>query len=779
MCVVALVAVRLLIVDYGTLEACKMTDGFRLKGQEAGLSEDVADWKDKTVTVTGCVYRKDTKYFYLDSVLIQIQAAGQQQNFSLHKNLICEYKETAPRIGSSVKVLGTFRYFSEATNPGEFDSAGYYASIGIDGKLTDVMILTEGDNYSAWKETLFGLRAYFQGRLYRIFPDKEASVMTAMLLGDKSGLDGEIKRLYQDNGIIHILSISGLHITIIGMSIYKMLRRAGVPVWIAALVGGMVLVFYGVMTGMSISACRAIGMFLIKMLAEITGRTYDMLTAMGVMAAGMVGVNPLYLQNAGFLLSFGAILGIGVLYPVLLGERKAETVQRYEERTWKRVLGEVLKKYKSGLKQSMLSGLSVTLTTLPILLWFYYQVPTYSVLLNLLVIPFMTLVMLTGLIAMLVPGLGIVGTVDCIILGGYEWLCRNFGQLPFSAWNPGRPEVWQVVAYYGLIMGVLALYWYKEKMQSERRVGFAKYIILTIAVIVIGIDFPEKTTVTFLDVGQGDCICVQLDSGEVYLFDCGSSSRSGIGEYVLLPYLRYRGIKHIDAVFVSHPDEDHCNGVKELLANGDAWGITVGALILPDVCAGVNTQCDIGVRTNELQELVEAAKSATQKKEIVVSTIKAGNYWERENCRFLCLHPSGNTLIADSNAYSQCFYIELEQGLKLLLTGDVEDIGEELLLEELQEREISDISVLKVAHHGSKYSTGEALLQQVQPRVAVISCGRNNSYGHPHEETLARLENVGSTVLTTPEYGAVTIEVGKRIEVYTFTIPIQLKPPRS
>lgn len=760
MCIVALVAVRLLIVDYGTLEACKMTVGFQPKGQEAGLSESVTDRDDKAVTVTGHVYRKDTKYFYLDSVLIQVQAAGQQQSFSFNKKLICEYGETAPRIGSSVKAVGIFRCFPEATNPGEFDSAAYYQSIGIYGKLTDITVLTEGDNYSVWQETLFQLREYFRGRLYRIFPEKEASVMTAMLLGDKSGLDEETKRLYQDNGIIHILSISGLHITIIGMSIYKMLRRIGVPVWVASVAGGVILLLYGVMTGMSISACRAIGMFLIKMLAEITGRTYDMLTAMGVLAAGMVAAGPLYLQNAGFLLSYGAILGIGVLYPVLLGEETTEAVQRYEERKWKRVIGEILKKCKAGLKQSMLSGLSVTMTTLPILLWFYYQVPTYSVLLNLLVLPFMTMVMLTGLIAMLVPGLGIVGTVDCMILGGYEWLCRSFEQLPFSTWNPGRPEVWQVIAYYGGIMVVLWLH--------RHGTGLSKSIILTIAVIVIGIDFPKETTVTFLDVGQGDCICVQLDSGENYLFDCGSSSRSKIGEYVLLPYLRYYGINHIDAVFVSHPDGDHCNGVTELLANGDAWGITVGELILPDVCAGVNAQCDTGVRESELQELVEAAENATQKTEMIVSTIKAGDYWERENCRFLCLHPPKNTLIADSNAYSQCFYIELERGLKLLLTGDVEDIGEELLIRELQERNISDVSVLKVAHHGSKYSTSEAFLRQVQPRVAVISCGRNNRYGHPHEETLERLENVGSTVLNTPEYGAVTIEIGKGVKVYGF-----------
>lgn len=735
------------------------------KGAEAGLPGNMADWSNRRATVTGRVYRKDTTNFYLDSILIQIQAAGQQQSFSLKNNLICEYEETAPKIGSSVIVEGTFGCYDDATNPGEFDSAAYYQSIGIGGRLTEVNIVDIGESYCVWKEVLYQLREYFRQRLYRIFPEKEASIMTAMLLGDKSGLDKDTKRLYQENGIIHILSISGLHITIIGMSIYKMLRRMGVPMWMAAVIGGGILLLYGVMTGMSISACRAIGMFLIKLLAEITGRTYDMLTAMGILAAGMVGFNTLYLRNAGFLLSFGAILGIGVLYPVLVSEENEPPIGRYEDRRWKRMIRVMGAKLWEGLKQSFLSGLSVTLVTLPILLWFYYQVSVYSVFLNLLIIPWMTLVMLAGLFAMLVPGLGIVGTVDCAILAVYEWLCRGFEQLPFSTWNPGRPEIWQLVVYYGLLLAVLLLHWYKEKRHCIKN-GIIQCLILTVAVIILGMDIPKETTITFLDVGQGDCICMQLDSGEVYLFDCGSSSRNKVGEYVLLPYLRYCGINDIDGVFVSHSDEDHCNGIKELLANGAEWGIRVEELILPD--AGAFSESAKRGIDSDLQELVEAAENATQGEEILVSTIKAGDDWEREDCCFVCLHPPRESSLRDSNAASQCFYIELEQGLTLLLTGDVGTEGEDMLLEELQKRNICDITVLKVAHHGSRYSTGEAFLQQIQPQVAVISCGENNSYGHPHEETLARLESAGSMILTTPEEGAITIEIGQRVEVRSY-----------
>lgn len=779
--------------------------------ESAGLSEDELErngiaginpevWDARTVIVTGNVYRKDSKYFYLDSVFIQNHAANLQRTIPLEENLLCEYGAAAPKIGSTVTVTGSFSAFGRATNPGEFDTAEYYHTLGIAGRITEISDLKSSEDYSLWQETLFELRCYFKQRLYHIFPEKEASIMAAMLLGDKQDIDGEIKELYQENGIIHILSISGLHITIIGMSIYKLLRRIGVPVWLAAFVGGGILVLYGVMTGMSISACRAIGMYLIKMLAEVTGRTYDMLIAMGIMAAGMVAVNPLYLKNAGFLLSFGAIVGIGMVYPSLAQEDDEEVgIQRYEARVWRRILKEFCNTFGLRLKQSMLSGLSVTLTTLPIQLWFYYEVPAYSVILNLFVLPFMTLVMLAGLVAMLVPGLGIVGTVDCVVLAGYEWLCRTFERLPFSTWNPGRPEAWQIIVYYGILALAVAegethfmrKIWRKiwennreshgvshgvsHKVHRRGRLwGYARILLLTISVGIFSLNANPRTMVTFLDVGQGDCICIQLASGEVYLFDCGSTSRSKVGEYVLKPYLKYCGISYIDGVFVSHPDQDHCSGVEELLENGEDWGITVGKLVVSgaegelwaEQLTGAGGEL-LGVDKNNV-----GAEYALEECVPDIMVIQAGDEWRvGDNC-FRCLHPAADFISEDTNAGSQCFFVELSQGLKLLLTGDVEAEGEERLLAELQNNNINSVDILKVAHHGSKNSTSGEVLAQIQPQVSIISCGRNNSYGHPHEETMERLSDSGSVIMTTPDYGAITVELVERAaEMHCFSKP--------
>ncbi|MCM1092033.1 MAG: DNA internalization-related competence protein ComEC/Rec2 [Butyrivibrio sp.] len=761
------------------------------------------------VTVAGQVCQKNETSF-----IIKVRGVGSNQNHSNQDNssqnhsiqrelnhvgnkLLCEYEAAELTLGAEVIVEGNFYAFEGATNQGEFDYARYYHSLGYAGRLRRVEVTWQESCAPGVRETLYRLQRYWEERLYQIFPEKEASVMTAILLGDKSGLDEEVKEQYRRNGIIHILSISGLHITILGMGLYKMLKRLGVPAWFAAVCGGGTLVLYGIMTGLGVSVCRAIGMYLIRMLAGLWGRTYDMLTALGVVGAVMVCIHPPWLEHMGFLLSFGSILGVGMLLPALSaqGEKPVE-LRRYEESGWRQHLARTRDKLSEGLRQGILAGVSITLTTLPIQLWFSYEVPMYSVLLNVLVLPFMSVLMVTGLIAMCIPGLGIVGTADVVILMGYEGLCRLFERLPDPMWNPGRPQLWQVALFY-LLWGIVAWSVWLVKKHKKRRavivgVKVAQWIILAAAVVLLGLSTFRGDAVTFLDVGQGDCICVRLSSGEVYLFDCGSSSRSHVGERVLIPFLKYHGIQKIDAIFVSHGDADHMNGIIELLELSGEEHIEIGQLVLPGI--------DRGLWEEEFGELLAAAGGADggsgedggnsadgesgvdggnrasndrfgQQSGVPVAFVRAGDSFGSQDT-FLCLHPASDGGGAGGNEGSECFYIELREGvnrLSLLLVGDVEGKGERELLAELQERGIRDVTVFKVAHHGSKNSTPVEVLSQISPRLSVISCGRNNRYGHPHEELLERLESSGTAIYDTPHAGAVTLRLDKRgasIETY-------------
>lgn len=700
-----------------------------------------------------------------------------EQQVTCAEKMICELAEEtaldAIPLGAWVMVSGSFQTFSESANPGEFDAFTYYRSLSVGGQLKKAVLL--GRNSDRWtiREAMYRLRLRLHGRLYTVFPEREASVMAALLLGEKTDTDKELKNLYKRCGILHILSISSLHITIIGMSLYKTLRRTRLPVAPCAVAGAVLLLLYGFLTGFSVSACRAIGMYLIRMLGEICGRTYDMLTAVGILAVAMVLYRPFYLENTGFLLSFSAVLGIGALYPAMAGKRSPVRPRYYGEprlRLW-------LRKTLRALRMNALSSLAATLATLPVQLWFFYEAPVLAVVINLLVLPFMKPMLIVGLFS-LIPGFGAAGILDRGILWWYETLCGLFDGLPFGSWNPGRPQPWQMLIYYMALGGIVLLGRRRRRSEGKSNEGKSGggrgsggkvsgqicrvslgvwQAVLTVAAVAIFFIHPaDRNQVIFLDVGQGDCCLIRTETGHNYLFDCGSSSRQKVGEYVLLPALKYYGITTLDGVFVSHPDVDHMNGIRELLELAVDNHLKIKSLILPAV--------EQSARQEQFGELLEAVAERNEGQKTTQTTrvvwVSAGDAWESGSVRFLCLHPERESGTMNENAYSECFYVDFGD-FTLLLTGDVEGSGEEALLEELQRRRIGQLDLLKIAHHGSRNSTTEALLQQLHPGAAIISCGSNNRYGHPHAELLNRLESAGVQWFCTKDYGAVIVETDK------------------
>lgn len=703
-----------------------------------------ATWEGRVVTLVGQVYQKEYRVsygeekflLYLDSVSILAEDGSPSiQADNIPDNFICEITRTElqqagfqPSLGSHIVIEGTLQSFLHATNEGEFDAANYYAIEGIGGRVKNVTILRV-DNQRWWiREALYRLRQRLLHNLYLAFPEKEASLLAKMLLGDGSGLNKEIKDLYQSNGIVHILSISGLHITMLGMGFYQGLRRLTIPIIPAALVGGIVIFLYGVMTGFSVSACRAVGMYLIHMLGEIWGRTYDMLTAMGVLAIVMLLDNPLLSYHSGFLLSFLSVCGVGLLVPVL-----SPTGLFFTRKPW----DNGCKKVGKGLLERTLSGfitsLSVTLFTLPIQLYFFYQIPIYSVFINLLVIPFMSVVMGVGIAAMLFPILSFLSPVEVGIFSWFEWLCHVFEELPGHTLLVGRPAIWKIMLYYGFLLWVIC--WRKK---GRLWVSFGW---ISVAVVLLLLRAPIETQIFCLDVGQGDCFVIRTRENKAFLFDGGSSSRENAGEKVIVPFLKYYGIRKLDGVFLSHGDQDHVNGILQLLEDGS---VEIETIYVPDV------------QEANLAELEEKVKSIG---DLQVVRVQKGDMWRGEAFYLECLHPSKG-FEGESNETSACYLFEV-QGFSMLFTGDVCGVGEEGLVKELKRQHITQVDVLKVAHHGSVNGTSEALLQQINPKVAVISCGRNNLYGHPHAETLKRLEDVGCTVWTTPNVGRIAINADK------------------
>jgi competence protein ComEC len=681
-------------------------------------------------------------------------------------------------IGCEVTLQGTFRRYSSATNPGEFDAYDYYLSLGCGGQLREVHLLETAGEPSRFQRGLLRQKREWKTRLYRIYPAREASILCGLLLGDRQETEEEILLLYRSSGIAHILAISSLHITILGMGLYRMLRRFFVPVQVAAPLAGAVLITYGLLTGMSLSTCRAIAMFLLLMLAHLLGRTRDSITSLTLVACIMLCAKPSNLTRSGFLLSFGCVYAMFLITPAIrefllprVPRRPVGAESKGERRRRKR------RTLLIRLGEYVLSGICVTLGTLPIQLYFFYEVSRYSVPINLLVLPLMSLLLVTGFFSMMLPGAGWLGTVTYWILKFYEALCLESAKLPGRTWNPGCPGSMQIVLYYLLLAALAAFGWFafflKKAMESRHPTGrwirlLGRYPalqkvagpslqmrlffggLLCLLPFVLTRSPARLGTVAFLDVGQGDGIVVTSSAGDSFLFDGGSTSRQEVGKYVLKPYLKYSGSSHLAGIFLSHPDRDHVSGALELVEHRREWGLTIDGLYL--------TGAALSEGSEPVQKLLTAAADPSLGEQVPVHKVSAGMCFQSGSTVFTCLHPGARFRAEDANETSECFLVSFGSAGSLLLTGDVTGEGENAMQKELEElRPLQSPLILKVAHHGSRYSTPSELLQELSPSLAILSAGRKNSYGHPHPELLERLEEAGVPSLCTKDRGAILL----------------------
>ena len=750
-----LVMACLFVLAVQLARVCLLAD---TKDQQMTLAEEIPDGTEVSVSGTVEWVREKEKITAVCLRKNQVRYAGTILKES--KLVVCirpdQLKEQL-NIGDKVIAEGEKESFDAARNPGNFDQKEYYRKQGIHVKVRADTLEKQSEKsllYDRIKNEMWKWRKKLSGQLQTKMGSYYGGTMSAILMGEKSGLDEEMRKLYQKNGMGHLLAISGLHMSLIGMGLYSFLRKAGTSFFTAGMAGSSFLLLYTGMTGNGIASQRAWIMFAMRMGAEITGREYDALTGLAAAAVWICLRQPLYLTDAGFLLSFGAILGIILIEPVYAGE-KAEKEKKEREK-----------------KPVFLKGLSASFAVNTVLmgpvLWFYYEIPVYSVILNLVVIPLLPVAMGAGLL-----GLGILRFSEragggCLNLSkAILWIYDRIGELaarlPVSRWVTGKPPLYLLVLYYGLIL-LICIWFYRlkerrtEKEQRktksrERWVGVPGILLVCLSVLLPGScwlmhQVQGQVTVTVLDVGQGDGICIRMPGGKNCLIDGGSSDVSSVGAYRIEPYLLYCGIRNIDYAFVSHGDEDHISGIRELLQD-QKLGIGIRTLVLP-----AEKYWD-----EKLKELaVLAAENGTRIAEIHAGEQVVDGTGEQK----MSLRCIGPEMVLSESGNAASMVLQAEYGnFSMLLTGDVEGAGEKQLV---KSGRLGKCRILKAAHHGSKNSGTEEFLDAVEPQIVLISAGRGNRYGHPHEETLERLKSRNCQVYSTQQCGAVTIQSdGKKL----------------
>lgn len=612
------------------------------------------------------------------------------------------------KIGQIRKITGKVNMFSEARNIGNFDMRAYYQSMKIDFAVDEEKSILVADVLGVGKKVLFSLKEKM-GKVYeKAMSEKAAGFYQAMVLGNKINLDDALKNLFLIGGISHVLAISGLHVSVLGRGIYRILRRSGVGFFISGLCGSVILVPYCIMVGNSTSTVRAVGMMLVFFLSQWIGRSYDMLNALGGMVCVLLWENPFLIENIGFWFSVTALLGVGIV------------------------------------GKEMWMSVGITLATLPITALAYYEIPLYSSIVNFIVLPILTpifcLAVVGGFVGALVPELNIFFFLLKLcegFLAFSEEICTFVSKLPGASVVCGKPEWWQMVLYYVILFG--GIYLLKHvKAQKKCRI-----IVIIIFLCGLCMFFPKDKTfeITFLDVGQGDGIYISAGDGTTYFVDGGSSSINNVGENRILPFLKAKGVRFIDYWFVSHCDSDHISGLLEILEKG----YKIEHIVLHEQCSSEDNH----------MALLQSAKENS----IDVIHMKAGHRICSKNMQITCLAPgeeSGRTSHTDENENSLVLQVKWkmkDKGFTALFAGDISTEMEHILCEKGLHL---DVDLMKANHHGSNYSNGARWLSELQPEYIVVSCGKYNLYGHPGKNAIERMEASGAEIFYTMEGGQIT-----------------------
>lgn len=632
-----------------------------------------------------------------------------------------------PLPGERIEVYGKISPVEAPRNEGVFDFRLYYRTISVHGSMYGTSFRVIGGEPKPFARGLQELRLRMGDILDQLLPPQDAGIYRALLMGDKSAMDEDIRSLYQENGIAHILAVSGLHLSILGLGVYELLRHFGRSKAASGSVAALLIISYGILTGCSGSALRAVLMLLLRFLAAAVGRSYDMLTAMAAASLFLLWKEPFMLFGAGFQLSFLAVLAIGLCH--------------------------VLPAPKHTLLEGLWLSFYLQLLTLPVILFHYFRFPLYGIFLNLIVLPLMGCVIYSGVFAVGLFGLS--EKLATIAVGGGHWilrlytlLCTHCAALPYSSLLLGRPSMHSILLYYTALSVVT---WALAERHAAERSGLAAcrlplpciVLPLLLSMLCLPAKQPQGLEITALDVGQGDGFILR-NQGLVMSVDGGSTSDQRLGENVLVPYLESQGIGHIDLALITHCDADHYSGIQYLLEEEPK--MSIGELLLPRVA---------------MQDArYDALRDAAAARDVRIRYFGQGDCIDLGEVEIRGYYPAGTERLEAANDHSIGMLLRAPD-FQMLFTGDMDEDCERQMLAALWEADTGypKIDVLKAGHHGSHTSSSEALLAALRPDYAILSYGVGNDYGHPHAETRERLRRYDVKMLETGVMGEIRLTV--------------------
>lgn len=623
------------------------------------------------------------------------------------------------KYGDSLYIEGEFKQPEEARNYKGYNYKQYLKTKKIIGtvELEKAKILKSSNG-----SFIHNIQKYIKDTRNGTLTDEEGNLLLAILLGDKDKLSEDIQESFKTSNLSHMLAVSGAHVSYIILGLTYVLQNSIIGKKNGKIVCIFFLLVFMAITNFTPSVTRACIMAVLTLFSGIIYRKSDVYTNISVAALITLIFNPYSLLDLGFQLSYGGTIGI-IIFIKRIQEKKSNS------------------KVINYIKQMALVSIYANIIIIPIMMYHFNTVSFTFIISNIMASPILGIIVITGFLFIIAsitvkPLTRLIAIFIKPILSILIKISQICSKLPFSNILVVTPYMFNVISYYAII-----LYCIKSKKNNKCKIIICLLIVLILINFIIYI-FPQKLRIFFIDVGQGDSTLIITPDKKTVLIDGGGSDSFDVGEKVLLPYLLDRRILKVDYVLISHFDTDHCGGILTIMEK-----VKVKNIIISEQAEhSENYERFKKLMIHKKIRLIEVKKG---------DKIKIGRYSEFKilfpTSRLLSENPLNNNSIVAQFNYNN---------FKMLFTGDIEKLAEQQILKTEKAEIRADI--LKVAHHGSKTSSIPEFIKAVRPKIALIGVGKNNTFGHPNQQTIKNLENIKCRIYRTDLQGEIIIKIDQK-----------------
>lgn len=705
---------------------------YNLNSNPIGANHIANFIEDKKLTIIGTVLDKEY-YSNQEKISLKVEVSQiEREDYNIKTQgliLVNTYLGDCPyEYGDVLKIKGRLEKPIGQKNFGEFDYELYLAREKVFTYINiwqekDIQKIGENDSNFLVSFSL-SARDKIKEITKQTLPQPYSYLLIGMLLGEKSFIPPHLKEVFAEAGIMHILAVSGLHVGIIAMALLALLSMLNLPKKLKLLTLILILIMYASITGFRPSVLRATIMFILLIGGKLINRSRNLNISLFFAGLLILLLNPLILYDAGFLLSFIVTFFIINLSPILQG---------------------LFSKIVVWIKNPLAVSTAAWIGIFPLSAYFFTKVSIISIVSNILIIPLTVVAVILGFVTFFIGMAsislaGIVANINYLVLSLITLIAKSFSSLPFAFVYVAQPSILVIILYYLMVFFIIELFYIKILSQKIKKKVALIVLSITLLIISVQIFYPtDNLKVNFINVGEGDCILIEAPNKINILIDGGGTPQGDfdVGSKIVVPYLRRKGINEIHLLILTHPHLDHLEGLLPVLKEFKVGMVLDSGLL-----------CDISA----YKEFI----SLIQKKSIPYHKAKAGdNFVFSNNLEIFLLNP-----LYDSDFYDESDFNNASIVVKLfyknadfLFTGDIEVTAEKKLL---VWQNILQSDILKVGHHGSITSTNLEFLDKVDPRIAIITVGKNH-FGHPSQKIIERLEDGNIQIYRTDEDGTIII----------------------